>query len=166
MTLFKYSEKLLPLLKCIENLSERSKKVIIAESKRDLILSIVEICKNIINDAFNVSSSEKFQLKKYSRRILKLVKRERLTKNLREEKKLINYRGNIGFLSIIIKIALENAGELCQEVSVSGNKSDKEELESFEDQIKHRLSDDLCENTYILCKSNKKIKLKTKNCIE
>lgn len=133
MTLFKYSEKLMPLLRCIEKLSERSKKVIIAESKRELILSIVEICKNILNGAFTVSSCDKFQLKKYSRRFIKLARREKLTKNLKEEKKLINYRGNIGFLSIIIKIALENAGELCQEAPYSRKQSTTEKLESLED---------------------------------
>lgn len=121
----------MPLLKCIQNLSERSKKVIIADAKRDLILAIVEICKNIVNQAFTVSSSEKFQLRKYSRRIVKLVNRKKLTKNLQEEKKLINYRGNIGFLSIIISIAIANAGEVCPKL-VSDNQSTIGELKSFD----------------------------------
>lgn len=111
MELYKHTKGLLSLLKCILKLSERSKKVIIADAKRDLILSIVEICKNIINGSFAISSSERFQLRKYLKRIVKLSKREKVTKNLLEEKKLINYRGNIGFLSIIISIALENAGD-------------------------------------------------------
>lgn len=147
MELYKHTKELLPLLKCILKLSERSKKVIIADAKRDLILSIVEICKNIINGSFSISSSEKFQLRKYLKRIVRLSKREKVTKNLQEEKKLINYRGNIGFLSIIIAIALENAGNFDRGELLADNPCTCRELKAFEDQIQSQSSEVLLEHS-------------------
>lgn len=98
----------LSLLETLATFSKRCQKTIINEAKRQTILAIIEICRNISTGTFNYSKSDKISLKRYSNRIKKLAKREKLSKQFIIEKKLINYRGNIGFLSKVIAIAIKN----------------------------------------------------------
>lgn len=101
-------ERHMLLLESIANLSDKGQKTIISGAKRYLILAIIEICKKLKNGTFLYSKAERNQLKRYNNRIRKLSMREKLSKGFHLEKKLINYRGNIGFLSKIIGIAKKN----------------------------------------------------------
>lgn len=108
----KHLEKSLPLLKVIEKLSDKSRRVVINEASRDLILAIVEICQHVLSETFVYSPSEKFQLASFRKRMLKLTMRAKISRNLDFEKKLINYRGNAEFISFIISIAIKNMSKL------------------------------------------------------
>jgi len=100
----------LNLLKAIPNLPEKTVKKVVASGDRSLIISICEICLNLLSETFSCTPGVKRKLKRYKHRLTKLAERKKLSKNCRIEKNLINRNcgGALGgFLSVLIPPALE-----------------------------------------------------------
>lgn len=104
----KHLEKNLKLLYTLQSLPEKTKKIIINDADRSLIIAICEICLNLLCGTFCCTPKVKRKLKKFKNKLKKLASRKKLSKNFNIEKKIINqYGGSVNFLAYLIPPALE-----------------------------------------------------------